>query len=134
VRRPALLRARIFAFALTVPLLMRLRLSPLEHLLEPRRRPANCPPERAADLAREVDLVLRRSRFVRSGCLTRGLTRYYFLRRAGLPVSLCFGIGRPGEDLEGHCWLIRDGRPYLEETDPREVFVETYRLPSGQHP
>ena len=66
---------------------------------------------------------------VRSGCLTRGVTLYWLLRRAGVPVELCFGVGRPGEELAGHCWLTRDGRPYLEPADAPAYFDALYRIP-----
>jgi hypothetical protein len=77
-----------------------------------------------------VDAVLGRfGRLVSTSCLTRGLTRYYFLRRAGVPVTLCFGVGWPDGRFEAHCWLSRDGEPFLEARDPRPVFGETYRIP-----
>ena len=70
---------------------------------------------------------------MRPGCLTLGLTRYYFFRRAGLDVSLHFGMGRIGKDKEfvGHCWLVRGGVPYLEKQDPRPLYVEMYRISRG---
>jgi Transglutaminase-like superfamily len=64
-------------------------------------------------------------------CLTRGISRYVVLRRAGLPVELVFGIGTPSGPYEGHCWLELDGAPYLEATDPRGVFPETFRIPGA---
>jgi hypothetical protein len=68
--------------------------------------------------------------FVRSGCLTRGVTLFWFLRRAGHPIELRFGL-----DVEdpaaaaGHCWLSLDDEPFLENVDPRPRFVELYRFP-----
>lgn len=68
---------------------------------------------------------------VRSGCLTRGVTLYWFLRRAGLEVELRFGLDPDdaGDLTDGHCWLTLDGEPYLEPRDPRPRFTEVYRLP-----
>ena len=66
---------------------------------------------------------------VRPGCLTRGLTHYYFLRRAGVDVQLRYGLGQPIGEGDGHCWLVRDGEPFLERVDPRERYVETYSIP-----
>jgi hypothetical protein len=70
------------------------------------------------------------SPLVRTGCLTRGVTLFWFLRRAGLNVELRFGLniadlGEPG----GHCWLALHGEPFLEKVDPRLRFAELYRLP-----
>jgi len=68
---------------------------------------------------------------VRPGCLTRGITGYYILRRAGLDVALCFGMG-PVRDPggAGHCWLVLNGEPVLEAVDPRPAFTELVRLSS----
>ena len=68
---------------------------------------------------------------VRPGCLTRGITGYYTLRRAGLDVALCFGVGlADGPAVTGYCWLLLDGEPVLEAADPRSAFSELVRLSS----
>ena len=68
--------------------------------------------------------------FVRGGCLTRGVTLFWFLRRAGVDVELCFGLDpADGDGTDGHCWLVRDGQPFLERADPRPRFAEIFRLP-----
>lgn len=127
----AVLVLRILAFATAVPLLLRLRLPTLESLLEPRRRARQRDPQTVMRLCTCIDAVLRAGwPLARRGCLTRGLTRYYFLRRAGADVRLAFGLGTVEGNLEGHCWLVRDGEPFLEPVDPRAAFVETYSIPS----
>jgi len=81
---------------------------------------------------RRVERVIRAGRpLVRPGCLTRGITSYYFLRRKGLNVELCFGLAQQREDGPvGHCWLtLEDGR-HLESEDPARAFVEIARLSS----
>lgn len=54
-------------------------------------------------------------------CLRRSLTRYYFLRRAGLPVEIRFGArfkdGIPDRQVTGHAWLTLNGQPYYEADD-----------------
>lgn len=91
--RERLLAARVLALAALVPLITRLSLPRQERLLEP-RRPARPDAERAAWLAENVDgLIAMAHPVVRPGCLTRGLTHYYFLRRAGVEVRLAYGIG-----------------------------------------
>jgi hypothetical protein len=119
---------------MAVPALVRLKLSRLERVLEP-RRPLSPPNEhtvrRTIELVESV-LLLGRP-LLRPSCLTRGVTLHYFLRRAGVDVRLCFGIGHPdGKEIAGHCWLEVDRRPFLERCDPRPVFVETYRIPSAR--
>ena len=56
-------------------------------------------------------------------CLRRSLLRYYFLRRAGLPLVIHFGDRRLGEDIAGHAWLTLDGQPYHEK--PEHIWVHT---------
>ena len=121
---------RVAVVASLVPVLMRLPLNRVHALIEPRR------PVRSPDLTAQrqvIDVVnlgldLLRPLF-RPTCLTRGITRYYFLRRAGLDVSLAFGI-RPTAEAVGHCWLVLDGQPFLETRDPRTDFTEIYRISS----
>jgi hypothetical protein len=120
--------------AFFAPALARLPLPRLESVLEPRRRrPAleSHDAELAVErIARVVDAVIRRARpLVRPGCLTRGITRYWLLRRAGVDVSLCFGARLVEGRFEAHCWIDRDGRPILEPTDPRGAFAEIARIP-----
>ena len=68
---------------------------------------------------------------VRPGCITRGITGYYLLRRAGLDVALCFGMGSVSDaNVTGHCWLVLDGEPVLEPVDPRRTYTEVVRLSS----
>jgi hypothetical protein len=118
-------------FAATVPVVVRLPLPRLAALLT--RRPRTRATQRAEieRLERVVDLAPRIAHpLVRSGCLTRGLTLFWFLRRAGLDVELRFGLDPGGtEPADGHCWLALDDEPYLERRDPRERFSELYRLP-----
>jgi len=124
----ALLAARVLLVAAAVPALMRLPLSRLERLLEP-CRPRRASEQELARLAERVERVLSLGPpLVRSGCLTRGVTLYYFLRRAGADVALAFGIAGPDDDFVGHCWLVRGGRPFLEAADPAPRFTEVVRL------
>ena len=84
-------------------------------------------------MARWVDAIIRRGHpIVRPGCLTRGVTLYYALRRAGDDVALCFGVGSDSGETAGHCWLDKAGQPVLERTDPLSMFTEVVRLsPEG---
>jgi hypothetical protein len=86
-------------------------------------------------LERMIELAPRvGSPFVRTGCLTRGVTLFWFLRRAGHEVELRFGLDVKGADTtDGHCWLALDDEPFLERVDPRPRFVELYRFPLVAH-
>jgi hypothetical protein len=123
---------RILFFAMSVPLLLRLRLSALQLVLEPKNPPSTFDPAQIQTISACVDDVVSvgiKRGVIRSTCLTRGTTLYYFLRRAGLDVSLCFGIGNVDGKFVGHCWLVKDEQPYLERTDPRSLFTEIHRIP-----
>jgi Transglutaminase-like superfamily len=125
----AILFLRIFAFAAAVPFLLRLKLSTVGEVLETGRNPVPVPENRLNKIAAYVEAAIQRGQpFVRPGCLTRGLTRYYFLRRAGMDVALCFGMGRRNGDFMGHCWLVQDDEPFLEAEDPRPLYTVMYRI------
>jgi hypothetical protein len=122
---------RVFLFAAAVPLLMRLKISKLGAVLEPGSDPRAVDPEQIRKISAYTQRAIWMGKpLVRPGCLTLGLTRYYFLRRAGLDLALLFGMGRieEGKEVEGHCWLVRDGEPYLETVDPRPLYVEMWRI------
>jgi Transglutaminase-like superfamily len=120
---------RVFAFAAAVPYLLRLKLSTVARALEPERNVSVLREGSVGKIVAYVEAAIRRGRpLVRPGCLTRGLTRYYFLRRAGVDVALCFGIGRLGKEFMGHCWLVNNEEPFLELEDPRPRYAEMYRI------
>lgn len=121
------------AFAAVVPVLLRLPLYRLHVLLEPQQGSPSHDPERLSMIVSVVDAVLRAGKpLLRSSCLTRGLTLYYFLRRAGLEVTLCFGVETSGDTIVGHCWLVKDGEPFLEAQDPRSRFITMYSFSAGR--
>jgi Transglutaminase-like superfamily len=127
----AFLFLRVFLFAAAVPHLMRIKLTRLATVIEPGWEPWPVDPDRIRKIVAYLETAIKRGRpLVRPGCLTLGLTRYYFFRRAGLDVSLHFGMGRVGREKEfvGHCWLVKEGEPYLEGQDPRPLYIEMYRI------
>lgn len=132
--------ARVLVFAAAVPLLFRWKVSAWSRLLHIRlgRRGAAVRPGEEEVILRCVELAIGLGRpVVRNNCLTRGVTRYVFLRRAGVDVSLCFGAAsKEGELLSatGHCWLVRGGRAYLEASEPLSHFVPIYLVPAGALP
>ena len=56
-------------------------------------------------------------------CLKRSLVLYHFLRKSGINVQICFGVryneqsllGEARKKLEGHAWLLHDGKVVLEK-------------------
>ncbi len=124
-----------FGVALATPLLLRLPLPRLEALLEwtAARRSRRAPGDPDAVAATVLDMLQAGRPLVRRGCLTRGLTLYYFLRRAGADVVLTFGMGQVsgGDGYDGHCWLVLDGKPYLESRDPHGNYVTMYSFRRG---
>jgi hypothetical protein len=125
-----LLGLRLGGVVLAMPVLLRLPLPRLARFLEPPGGPAASSPARIDTIVRTVDVLLWGRRWRRrGGCLTRGLTLYYGLRRAGLEVALCFGLGHVQGMYVGHCWLVKEGAPFMEARDPRLLFTEMYRFP-----
>ena len=131
----AFLLMRIGAFAAFVPLLSRLPIRRLQALVEPNcAHPEIESTEDATEHAAKVERIIRYTNLVcriarpliARRCMTRGLTLYFFLRRTGVDASLVFGVGNIRDNFEGHCWLVRDGEPYLETTDPRSAFTPVY--------
>ena len=126
-----MLLVRIFLFASAVPLLMRMRPRTLARLLGTSMKNVEAAsPERVARILRHFQLARRiGSPLVRTGCLTRGLTLYYVLRRAGVDVALCFGVARSAGEFTGHCWLSQGGAPFLEDPDPRPLYAHVFSIP-----
>lgn len=121
--------ARVVLFGLAVPFLLRGGPERMARLLEPSTPVQTVDHAAAVALARRIDRWLRAGwPLIRRGCLTRGLTRYRFLRQAGFDVSLCFGIGEVDGRFDGHCWLVQNGQPFLEKRDPRPIYTEMWRI------
>jgi hypothetical protein len=132
--RPAsdlVIGTRAVAVAVAAPLLARLDLPRLQRVLEP-RRVADPGVDARATATRVVAVVdrvnARAGRAVRPGCLVRGISRYAALRRAGVDVALCFGMGRPRDELEGHCWLTLGTDVVFEHDGDRPHFTEVVRM------
>jgi hypothetical protein len=125
---------RVVLFAAAVPLLLRfVRIDRLGGWLEPRREPPRSPAGPAIDgMVRRIDRLRLAGRpLVRSGCLTRAITLYYFLRRAGAPATLHFGMGELRDGFAGHCWVELAGEPIAEPRDPRPLYPEMLRFPQS---
>jgi hypothetical protein len=123
-----LLLTRIYAFALSLPVILRFKLRTTASFAEPRRPRPSAGPEAIDVIIRYAEAVCA-NRFVRAECLVRGLTLYHFLREAGLPLSLVFGVGEVDGHMTGHCWLLKDGQPFLEPHDPTPNFTVVTALP-----
>ena len=126
--RDALLFGHMFVFAMLLPLYLRRDVASLATFLEPRRPRPQAPWATLEKIQRYADAVCA-SRFVRAECLVRGVMRHHFLRRAGLSIGLVFGMGTVNGRLEGHCWLVKDGRPFLEAHDPEPCFTRMVAFP-----
>lgn len=122
-----MLALRIGIFAVLTPWLFRWPLRKLEAWVEPAQAPREAKMQEADRIIRLTRRLCRAVRpFTSHPCQVRGLTLYYFLRRVGVDVSLVFGVAPKSSGAEGHCWLVKDGEPYLETADPREHFIPMY--------
>lgn len=126
-----LLFSQIFLFAAAVPLLMRLPLPRLHSFLSPRTAPPVADAARVQQITLYVDSAIQLGRpLIQPRCLIRGLTLYTFLSRAGLNVELSFGVGSKEDNHPGHCWLVKDGVPYLEAQDVLGRYNTFYHFPA----
>lgn len=62
-------------------------------------------------------------------CLRRSLLRYYFLRRAGLPLIVHFGARRKADGIGGHAWLTLHDQPFHESPESYQGFVLMFSYP-----
>lgn len=113
--RDALLRAHIWLVATMFPLLE--RMLSLRKLLWLAERPADWTPYRgvpAENLIALIDYRLRNPRLMRRRrCLRQGMVLFHFLRLAGVPAIMHFGVLGPatsGQRLHAHCWVNIAGR------------------------
>lgn len=124
------LYAQLFLFAyFIVPLFLRLPIRKLHALLRLSKINKVKNDDCINRITTLMKTLLQRQRpFFSTYCLTKGITLYYFLRRAGLDVKLCFGVGHKEENIFAHCWLEQNGFPYLEKGDPQKLYTEMYRF------
>lgn len=64
-------------------------------------------------------------------CLKRALVLYYFLRKWGMDVQVCFGVRYVAHKrLDGHAWLLYQGDIFLERnTELTKAYQRTYCFP-----
>lgn len=96
--------------------------------------------EQAKDtIVKFTDYLLSRNILLyKRTCLRRSLVLFYFLRRIGIDVHICFGVRNrkdvidtdSKQKLEGHAWLMYDGDIFLEKnTDMTNTYTKTYCYP-----
>lgn len=84
-------------------------------------------PERLLFLIR--GLLDQRIGMIRPNCMKQSLVLFHFLRQWGAPVTIHFGVAKPHDALEGHCWIELAGQPFGERGDPHRAFAMTYTFP-----
>ncbi|MBI4000234.1 MAG: lasso peptide biosynthesis B2 protein [Nitrospira defluvii] len=65
----------------------------------------------------------------KGNCFPRALTLYWFARRAGFPVQFQCGVLKLNESLDGHAWLMLDGREFFEPSPHWRSFTVTVAFP-----
>ena len=120
----------ILLFAIFVPWLMRFPLPKVSRMLRIPYLPPQPDEQQVQRILHCTDAVLALGRpLVQPRCLTRGVTLYYFLRKAGLPVELHFGVQQRSATLYAHCWLMLDDQPFAEPVATVQAFTVADRLP-----
>ena len=94
-------------------------------LLDTRRRgPKRVSAERLGEI---VDRLFRADILHRS-CWKRAAVLRHYLLLNGVETQVVFGVRTSEEKLAAHAWLERDGKPFLEGSEPD--YVVTFRYPS----
>ena len=129
------LRAHVWLVATLLPLLV--RVLPLKALLRLMTPPGWWRPYRAVPSERIAAAVARRLKHPhnmrRRACLREGLTLYHFLRLAGVPAVLQFGVYPPELDpgrMHAHCWVTVDGVPVSAPPGQPAALVLTHGAPA----
>jgi Transglutaminase-like superfamily len=128
----ATLGARMALWVVLVSCLARLMPLPRAHRFVSTRvraaPAAGAAADTAARLAGAVDRVLRLDVFMfKRSCWRRALVLHRFLALHGIESRINFGLKRTGGELQGHAWLERDGRPFLEHD--AGAYLVTFSLP-----
>jgi hypothetical protein len=93
--------------------------------------------ERCASLVRYARFVVWLDRlFIRNPCLYECLLLYRYLRLEGRQAEIAFGVRPEGDALEGHAWVLLDGRPLTasaEDVGRYEPLWTTDGVPATGH-
>lgn len=65
----------------------------------------------------------------KGNCFPRALTLFFYACRAGLPVQFNCGVMKLDHRLEGHAWLMLNGRDFLEPSSYWKAFTVTLTFP-----
>jgi hypothetical protein len=91
-----------------------------------------------AYIVRRVRKAVRRPIQMRDRrCLREGLLAYRFLRQAGHPAELVFGVDKRrihGPDPTAHCWVRLDGAAILNPPEPDMTTILCHPSGAGAEP
>ena len=134
--------ARIFLLITVLPAMLRLLSLPrlMKMLTHRDLRVCKDPDSESKDkIVKFTDYLLNRNFWIyKSTCLKRALVLYYFLRRSGIDVQICFGVRSNAKSseiktqnvLEGHAWLLYSGNIFLErDAKAIKTYTMTYSFP-----
>ncbi len=116
---------RLLVFCISLPSLMRLVDRPFgEHRLlrdEEIRR--------ARLASKYASFILIRILKVKRPCFLRSLILFHMMRKERVSIRIVFGVRKNESLLEGHSWLLLNGDPVLEQSNPLLTYTEVYAYP-----
>lgn len=65
----------------------------------------------------------------KGNCFPRSLALFWFARRCGFPARFICGVRRGSDGLDGHAWVMCEGRALLEPTSQWKTHTITYSYP-----
>jgi len=133
----------LFFLVTILPLLIRLLTIPqLMKILTPQHgevKNARNLHDRRDTVVKYADYILSLNFWMyKNTCLKRSLVLYYFFRKLGMDVYICFGVKHKkdlteretGKRLEGHAWLSHNGDFFLEKNpEETKTYAVTYCFP-----
>jgi len=91
----------------------------------------NLPDRNTLDRCANFGLRIGASFGLLNSCLTRSAIRCLLLRRKGIDARVAFGVGKKGERLDGHCWLVEGGPPHPASNVEECGFSDFLIFPDG---
>lgn len=65
----------------------------------------------------------------RQKCLLQSLILYYFFNKHSNNIQICFGVSKLNEKIEGHSWIMQNGKIIAEVDNPFKKYKPVYIFP-----
>jgi hypothetical protein len=115
----------VLVHCLSLPRLMKL----LDRAFGEWRSLTNEEIERARLAWKYASFLLVRVLKVKRPCFLRSLIVFHLMRRERVSIRIVLGVRKMASLIEGHSWLLLNGDPLLEQSDPLLTYTEVHAYP-----